>query len=139
MNRQIKLVIRLAVLLAVAGVAAVLIYSRLNKPLDLERTFNLGPGDTHAVEFDSGREPGTVTVRLSSTGANVNVYLVKKQDQEAATQAILDYKVPQNVLAKVEKAKEGTLEAMVPSGTGLAVLVAGATRDTEVKVHVKSK
>lgn len=137
--RGIAFASRLAILIAIAGVLAVIVYSRLNRPLDVEQSVKLGAGEVRAIKMDGQRLPGTFTVTFSSTATSVNVYLVKEADVDAATQALLNYQTPKDTLASMLKSKEGSVKAPIPARTGFAVLLAGAAKDTDVTVQVTSK
>jgi hypothetical protein len=62
-----------------------------------------------------------------------------KNDLESAFQAVQNYKTPDGILAKLEKAREGSLEVTIPAKTEFGVIVAGATNDTSVEFKITGK
>ncbi len=107
--------------------------------LDYEQTLKMEAGDVKSFPVDPPRSEQKVTVTVTSTIAPVNVYLVLEKDQEAALKALDHYQKPVNPLASQEKTQDATLEATVPAKTGYVVLLAGATKDTEVKIKITGR
>jgi hypothetical protein len=94
------------------------------------------PGDYKTFEMDPPRREQKVIITVTSSAAPVNVYLVAADDLQAATKAVEHFGKPANPLASQEKTQDATLEATIPAKTGYAVLLAGATKETEVKIKI---
>lgn len=110
-----------------------------NSSVNFERTLSVGPGDVPSFSVDPPRREQKVTVSFKSTETPVDIYVTLDKDLEAASKAIQNYKVPQNVLASKLKSKDGSVEATIPGKTAFGVIVAGAVKDTSVQVTIKGK
>jgi hypothetical protein len=105
--------------------------------IDYRRTIDVDAGDVQAIVIDPPRSEQKVTVTATSSSCPVSVYLVLERDQSQARQTMMDYKAPTGALAGQEKTQDATLEATIPAKNGFAVLIGGATRSTQVNLHVK--
>ena len=63
----------------------------------------------------------------------------QEKDKEAAKQALLDRKKPAASFAGKVKTQEATLEATIPANTGFAILLGGASKNSQVKVKVTGR
>ena len=79
---------------------------------------------------------------MSITSADpINVDVVLEANRAAVTETLLSGKRPaaDKVLVSKEKVKTDALSATIPAGKEYAVLISGATKNTEVKLSVKSE
>jgi hypothetical protein len=104
--------------------------------LNDERTVNLPLGSLSAIEYSAPRYEQKVTVTASSPGAPVTVYLVRKEESEAAQRLVDGGKAPTTPLAGKEEAEEITLEATVPPKTAYVVILRADKKNAEVKLKV---
>jgi hypothetical protein len=107
--------------------------------LNYETTVHLSDGDVQLVLVDPPRSEQNVTVTATSSSSPVDVYLVLDKDKEAAKQTLLDRRKPAAVLAGVAKTRDATLEATIPAKSGFAILLGGASKQSEVRVRVTGR
>ena len=69
----------------------------------------------------------------------ISVYLVLEKGIDSVQKDLLDYKPPDksSVLDSKEKTTEANLEAKVPAKQAYAVILAAATKDTQVTVKIE--
>jgi hypothetical protein len=107
------------------------------QPVHYEKTYTLEPGLAQAVTFDAPRFEQKITVKVSSPGAPVSVYLVKAADGDAAIKAAAR-KGPE-VLARQEKSEDVSFEATIPAKTPYAVVLESEAKKAEAKLKVNGK
>jgi hypothetical protein len=110
-----------------------------NRALHYDKTLSMGPGDVKSFSVDPPRSEQKVTITFTSSAVPVSVYVALEKDLETASKAIENYKQPDGILAKQEKAREGSIEAVIPAKSGFGVIVAGAANDTSVQVKLTGK
>ena len=111
----------------------------LQKRLSEDRKFRLEVGDAKSFAFDGPRSQQQVTVTLQSSSSPVNVYLVLEKDLEAARAAVLEPRRPDAPLVAQEKTQDAKLDATVPAKEGYAVLVSGASLDTDISLKIRGR
>src|SRR5262249_3212907 len=115
-------------------IVAFLAQAGCQKKLSDDRTIQVEPGEEKLIIADPASRDQGVSVSWNSTGTPVSVYLFLEKDQQAASEAIMLSKASSKLLAKKEQADTGTLEAQVPAGEKLTVMV---TSRKQAKVGVK--
>jgi hypothetical protein len=107
--------------------------------LNFEKNFDMAPGDLQAALIDAPKADQQVTVEITSSSGPVDVYVILEEDRTAVTEKLKAYKKPDasQIKASKEKMESGTLEATIPAGKAFAVLLARATKKTDVKVKIK--
>jgi hypothetical protein len=109
--------------------------------VDMEKTVSLGLGDIEVPFIVSPpKSQQSVTVEVSS-GAPVDVYLLLEENREAVKNKLKAGKAPDasHLIASEMKTTSGTLQGTVPAGKEYAVVVAGAKKNTEVKLKLKGR
>ena len=108
--------------------------------LNDERTINLSAGGIQVIEYSEPRYEQKLTIHVgSSPGAPVTVYLVRKDDSEAAQNQMDRNKAPAAPLGGKEMAEDIDLEAMVPAKTAYTLLIRADKKSTEVRVKVTGR
>jgi hypothetical protein len=110
-----------------------------NRSLRYEKTISLGPGDVQSFEVDAPRGEQKVTVSFTSSKVPVNVFVALAASLQSASKDVQNFQKPQGVLGKLENAKEGSIDVVIPAKTGFGVIVAGAKNDTEVQFKMAGK
>lgn len=124
----------LAVCLCFAGIAGC-------QKVNQEKTVSLTAGAVEAPIILSAPR-GEQKIRVSVASADpIDVDVVLEANRSAINETLLMGKRPaaDKVVASKLKAKTDTISATIPAGKEYAVLISGATKNTEVKVSVKSE
>jgi hypothetical protein len=116
------------------GLVGVLAFVAGCQRLNYDKIVTLDPEAPFTVNWDPPRYDQKLTVTVTSSGKPVSAYLVKESDQEAATRALQDGKMPAGVLASQENAEEIHLSATIPAKTGFT-LVLVSKRKAEARVQ----
>ena len=125
--------VRFCVLLLLAAMPPLLTgCQRLND----ERTVSVSLGVVNSIEYDPPRYEQKLTIDIHSPGSPVTVYLVRKENMEAAQTRMEQNKALEGPLAGKEKTEEATLEATVPAKTGFVLLIRADKKKAEV--HIKT-
>ena len=108
--------------------------------VNVDKTITLTAGAVESAIVSAPRSQQQVKVSITSADP-INVDVVVEENRIAVTDTILSGKRPaaDKVLASKEKVKSDALSATIPAGKEYAVLISGATKNTEVKVSVKSE
>src|SRR5437879_5858568 len=107
--------------------------------LNYETTVELDESQVRSIMIDPPKREQKVSVTVTSSGSPIDVYVVLDKDKEAGKQALLDRRKPAGSLAGKVKLQEATLEATIPVGTGFAILVGWAGKNSQVKVKVTGR
>jgi hypothetical protein len=110
-----------------------------NRSLHYEKTVSLAPGKTQEFSVDAPRGEQKVTVVFSSSKVPVSVYVGIASNLESISDDVQNYKSPKGVLGKLENAKEGSIDVVIPAKTPFGVIVGGAKNDTEVQFKMNGK
>jgi hypothetical protein len=106
----------LAVVLTLAGCKTI---------LNVDSEFDLPGGETKMFNIDPIRREQTIKVEVTSNDEPVSVVVILEKEKNSA-------KAP---LAKLEKTKQGTLDATIPANEEAVVVVGGVPQGK--KTHVK--
>jgi hypothetical protein len=105
--------------------------------LNMEKTFDLGPGDTHEDIVSPVKTEQKIKVELTSSPYPVSVFVFLEKDRAAAKHDIENKKsAPATVLASQEKIQSWTQEVTVPADNSAIVLVTRASKDTKVTLKL---
>jgi hypothetical protein len=107
--------------------------------VNYEKSLSLTPDEVQLIDFDGPRGEQKITVTISSAGAPVNAYLVRKEDAQTAKECVLNGKPPPKPFDSKEKAEEITLNATIPPQTGYTLVLSPVGKKAEVKVKVSGK
>jgi hypothetical protein len=105
-----------------------------------EKTYDVKVGGVNVINIDAPTRQQTVKVKATSTNnVPISVYLVLEKGIDSVQKDLLDYKPPDksSVLDSKEKTTEANLEAKVPAKQAYAVILAAATKDTQVTVKIE--
>jgi hypothetical protein len=104
------------------------------------RDFDLETGQVRVVEIDAPKHDQLVKVKTSCPEP-ISAYLVLDEDnnKKMVQDALLNYKSPDKswILDGKEKTSDISLEGKVQANKAYAVLIAGATKKTTVKLTVE--
>jgi hypothetical protein len=104
--------------------------------LDVNHTLSIEPGEAKALDLKAQPKPQAVTVEYDSAAVEVTVGLFKAADVPDADMEA----VPLTKALKGETGKkDGTFTADVPADTATRVVVRGANKKTDVKLHVTNR
>lgn len=108
------------------------------QPFKYEKEFSIEPGVVEDIAIDPPSRDQNVKVTFNSSGVPVSVYVVLEQNGPLVQEQIRKSQNPDNnlILAKKEKAEEGTVEAKIPAKSGYIVLVAGGPKKSTVKIKI---
>ena len=111
--------------------------------LDVEKTVTLSPGENeiYPLLIDAPRRDQNVKVEVSSPGVPVSAWVVLEDDRAAVVQKLEKGGQPEknHVRAGKERSPTIELETLIPAGKAFAVVVAGASKKTDVKVKVTGR
>lgn len=117
---------------------ALLVVIGCGQRLNVEKTIKLDVGDVNEISVDAPSGEQKVSVEVSSSASEINVYVVLEENL-AHVKANVQSPDPAKVLAGKAKIKEETLEATIPAGKKYAVVIGAARKPTEVKLKVVGK
>jgi hypothetical protein len=123
------------------GLAAVLFVAGCQRPLSVEKTVRLLPGDVQAPAIvDAPRAEQKIRVSVTSAEP-INVDVLLEANRPAVMEALQAGKRPaaDKLMASKEQATADTLSVTVPAGKEFAVVLSGSKKETEVKLSVKSE
>jgi hypothetical protein len=109
------------------------------QPLKFEKTETIPAGEVKLYTFDAPRYDQKLTVKVSSPGAPVSIWLVKEEDGEAARSRLESDKPPTSSIASKENSEDITMEATIPAKTGYVLLVRSDKKKAEVKINVNGR
>jgi hypothetical protein len=119
---------------AVLALAASACYRTI---LNVEKTFDLGPGDIHEVIVSPAKSEQKIKVELTASPNPVSVFVFLEKDREAAKHDIETHKKPPaKVLALQENTQSWTQDVTVPPDNSAIVLVTRASKDTKITVKL---
>ena len=109
--------------------------------LNEEQNVTLGVGEVKGLSIEPPRSEQKVTVTVTSSASPVDVYVVLDPNRAAVSQSLEKGMAPEasKVLASQKKVQEASLEATIPAKTAYAVVLAGATKDTQVKLKIQGR
>ncbi|HYT92507.1 MAG TPA: hypothetical protein VEL76_27575 [Gemmataceae bacterium] len=109
--------------------------------LEHEGTYPMKMGEIQGIQISAPRGDQKVTVDVSASPAPIDVYVVLEDNRAAVTDKLHGYKEPDagHILASKKKVDTGTLETTIPAGKAFSVILAGATKKTDVKVKIKGQ
>ena len=108
--------------------------------VNVEKIVTLEVGLVQApIILDGPKSDQKIKVEFNSTDGPITAQIIVGKDGNAIANE-LQKPSPANldVKAKMEKAKDGILEATIPAGKDYGVYLSGATKKTSVVVKVKS-
>jgi len=108
--------------------------------LNVEKKVSVEGAGYNELTVDPAKSAQTVAVEFESKGNPVNVYLVLGKDEDAAKGDLKKGGPPANVVAKLEKSEQGTVEAKVPANEKLLVYLTSSNgKDANVNVKLTNK
>ncbi|MBY0524691.1 MAG: hypothetical protein K2R98_14905 [Gemmataceae bacterium] len=117
----------------------------IQKPLSVEKTLDVGPGESRVVLVDAPVRDQKVNVSVNSGGVPVDVYVILEESDdkalEIAGKATMSGQAPAGALASNQKSAEANVDATIPAKKAFAVLVCNNVNNkkADVKVKVTSK
>jgi hypothetical protein len=108
--------------------------------LNIERKVSLNGVEPYQLDVDAPQYEQKLTVEVDAPGTPVLAYVVKADDAEAASKALLQEKEPANVLASTkEKSEKVSLPATIPAKTGYSVLLRSVGAKGDVTLRIKGQ
>jgi|SRR5262245_36364777 hypothetical protein len=126
-------------LAAIIGLS--LLLAGCGQRVSVEKIVTVDVGDVKApIILDGPKSDQKIKVEFNSTDSPVTAQIIVGKDGNAIANE-LQKPAPANldVKAKMENAKDGILETVIPAGKDYGVYLSGATKKTSVVVKVKSQ
>jgi hypothetical protein len=106
--------------------------------LTYQKTFQLKPGGVETFMIDAPRSTQEVTATVTSSGVEVDGWIVLERDREAAETALRIEERPSGTLAEA-RGEDFTLSATIPAKSGFSLLISGAHKRCEVNLKVTGR
>ena len=105
--------------------------------LNMEKTYDVGPGLSPEIKVDPVKSEQKIKVELTSSPHPVSVFVFLEKDRASAMDDIKRRKDPgAKVLASKENTQSWTQEVTVPADNSAIVFVTRASKDTKVTVKL---
>lgn len=114
---------------------------QIQRPLNLDKTLELEPGEFKILEIDAPVSDQTIAVTTASPCSPLDVYLLLDEDWAKAQKGMEGGAPPENALASQKKTEKGSVEGKVPAKKKFVVVVSNPinNKKTTAKLTVKSK
>jgi hypothetical protein len=120
-----------------AVVAGLLLTQAGCQRLNVNRTIELGVGETHHVLIDPPKFQQKVEVTVSSPGVPISAYLLYEEDKDTALKKLdKGEKNIKEILDRKEKAEDIVLSATIEANKGFDVMLVGGPKPTKVRVKI---